>query len=341
MFLYRDAMDEKISRLLFDKRDYELLQIVNDVLQQDQTREYARQTYNPLFHPNGIKEMAESKGLRIAYAVVSMLSSLDGEDADRRISALRALRQEIVDTAPGTLPKNTARVLLEIMKELVRSHGNVRRQLKLAHDFRMTATGKPLIVRQQLRHYHLLEMPEEWNQIAFDDHVHDVNTKGRKSSTHLIMDAWIKGIRRLRVVHYNYIAPRYTEELLAAAGIMGMDIRIGIEFPVRFRDKYIQLIWVPRGFSSAQDFMRFLREEPVQRVMEKGRQVSDYQQAYIMDLFAEFNRVHLKKIGDSCGIELAPSTKRPLSNSLGSDKNPNCICPVSSVNMCSEPCRDI
>ena len=33
---------------------------------------------------------------------------------------------------------------------------------------------------------------EDWNQIAFDDHVHDVNTKGRKSSTHLIMDAWIK-----------------------------------------------------------------------------------------------------------------------------------------------------
>jgi hypothetical protein len=59
----------------------------------------------------------------------------------------------------------------------------------------------------------LLEMPEAWNQISFDDHVHDANTKGRKSSTHLIMDAWIKGIRRLRVVHYNYIEPRFAAEL--------------------------------------------------------------------------------------------------------------------------------
>ena len=34
---------------------------------------------------------------------------------------------------------------------------------------------------RELRRYHLLEMPEEWNQIAFDDHVHDANTKGRKT----------------------------------------------------------------------------------------------------------------------------------------------------------------
>jgi hypothetical protein len=54
--------------------------------------------------------------------------------------------------------------------------------------------GQPRIVRKQLLRYHLLEMPEEWNQVTCDDHVHDVNTKGRKSSTHLIMDAWIKGI---------------------------------------------------------------------------------------------------------------------------------------------------
>ncbi len=299
-------MDDKISRFLFDKRDYKLLRIVNDVLKQDQTQGHARQTFNPLFHPNGIKELAESKGLRIAFAVASLVSSLEGENADRRISALRALRHEIIDTAPGAMPKNTARVLLEMMKELVRSHGNVRRQLELAHDFRITATGKPHIVRQQLKYYHLLEMPEEWNQIAFDDHVHDANTKGRKSSTHLIMDAWIKGIRRLRVIHYNYIAPSFAAELLAAAEIMGIDIRIGIEFPARFRGKYVQLIWVPRNFFSAQEFMCFLDEEPVKKIMEKGRQVSDFQQAHIMELFAEFNRIHLKKIEETCGIPLPP-----------------------------------
>ncbi len=235
-------VDSKIPRYLFDRKDHELIQIVNDVLR---STKYAHRLYFPYFHPNGIKEMAETKGLRTAYAVAQLLSSLEIGGVEDRLNALRSLRLEVIDTAEGPMAKNTARVLLQIMKSLVRAYGHSRRQLELAHDFRMTASGKPRIVRRQLRRYHLLEMPEEWNQIAFDDHVHDVNTKGRKSSTHLIMDAWIKGIRRLRVIHYNFIEPRFAAELFEAAKILDIDVRIGIEYSARFRDKYVQLIWVP------------------------------------------------------------------------------------------------
>ncbi len=302
----RERKQDRVSRILFDRRDHELLRIVSSVLNRDRTFEYTRRIYYPYFHPNGIKEMAESKGLRIAYAVVHLLSSLEVGAVEERLSALRSLRDEILDTAAGTMPKNTARVLMEIMKELVRSHGNYRRQLELAHDFRMTATGKPRFVREQLRRYHLLEMPEEWNQIAFDDHVHDANTKGRKSSTHLIMDAWIKGIRRLRVIHYNYIEPRFAAELLEAAAIMGVDLRIGIELSARFRDKYVQVIWVPRGFPDAQAFLCFLAEDPVMEIMDEGRVVSAYQQEHVLALLREFNKTHRQEIAESFRIELAP-----------------------------------
>jgi len=105
----------------------------------------------------------------------------------------------------GAMQKNTARVHLEIMKELVRTRDDKVRQLQLAHDFRLAASGKPRIIRSFLRRYHLLEMPEEWNQVSFDSHVHDSHTKGRKSPSHLILDAWIKGIRHLTVVYYNYV----------------------------------------------------------------------------------------------------------------------------------------
>ena len=241
----------KVSRLLFDRRDTELINIISAVIRQDRDLSYARKQYYAYFHPHGIKEMAESRSLRIAYAMVHLLTSLEVGRMDERLGALRALKDELLDTAEGSLPKNTARVLLQIMKELVRARGDHYRQLRLAHDFRITASGRPRVVRKQLLRYHLLEMPEEWNQVTFDDHVHDVNTKGRKSSTHLIMDAWIKGIRRLRVVHYNYIEPRFAAELLEAAEIMDIDVRIGIEFPARFRDRFIQLIWTPRGFADA------------------------------------------------------------------------------------------
>jgi hypothetical protein len=293
----------KIPRYLFDRKDYDLIEIVNDVLR---SARFARKLYFPYFHPNGIKEMAETKGLRSAYAVAQLLSSLEIGGVEERVNALRSLRLEVIDTAEGPMPKNTARVLLAIMKDLVRAYGDRRRQLELAHDFRTTASGKPRIVRRQLKRHHLLEMPEAWNQIAFDDHVHDVNTKGRKSSTHLIMDAWIKGIRRLRIIHYNFIEPRFAAELFEAAKILDIDVRIGVEFSARFRGKYVQLIWVPRGFADAQAFLCFLAEPPVMHLMEAGRRASRYQQEYVISLLRKFNPVHRLDLNRRLGIELAP-----------------------------------
>ncbi len=301
-----DSPAPRVSRLLFDRRDTELINIINAVIQQDHDLSYARKQYSGYFHPHGIKEMAESRSLRIAYAMVHLLTSLEMGRMDDRLSALRALKDELLDTAEGSLPKNTARVLLQIMKELVRARGDHYRQLKLAHDFRITASGRPRSVRKQLLRYHLLEMPEEWNQVTFDDHVHDVNTKGRKSSTHLIMDAWIKGIRRLRVVYYNYIEPRFAAELLEAAEILGIHVRIGIEFPARFRNRFIQLIWTPRGFADAQAFLCFLEEPAVSRLMREGRLLSRYQQAYVTALLEAFNETHREHLRREHDIDLEP-----------------------------------
>ena len=141
----------RISRLLFDRRDYELIRIVNAVYSRNQDLEYARRQYYGYFHPHGIKEMAESRSLRIAYAMVHLLTSLEVGGMDDRLSALGSLRAEVLDTAEGPMPKNTARILMQIMKEVVRTRRNYRQQLELAHDFRITASGKPRFLRQQLR----------------------------------------------------------------------------------------------------------------------------------------------------------------------------------------------
>lgn len=296
----------KLSGIMFDRRDHGLLTIVNDVLNRHKLQEYNKRKFYPHFHPHGIKKLAESRGLRIAYSVIHLLESLEVGKQDERIGALRALRDEVLNASDGAMPKNTARALLQIMKELVRSQGDYNRQLQLAHDFRVTATGRPRIVRKQLRRYHLLEMPEEWNQLAFDDHVHDVNTKGRKSATHLIMDAWIKGVRRLRVIYYNYIQASFAAELLEAAEIMGITMRIGIEFAARFRGRYVQLIWVPRGFIDTQAFLCFLTEAPVRALMEEGRQISEYRQQQVLQVLDAFNRRHLPVINETFGISLKP-----------------------------------
>jgi hypothetical protein len=292
--------------LFFDQRDRDLLKLVNGILSRSGPDTIGKKNLLPWFHPHGIKEMAETRGLRIAYAITHLFASLAAGDLEDRLTALRSLRDEVLTAPAGSMPKNAARVLLSIMKDLIRAHGNEIDQLKLAHDFRRAASGKPRIVRRMLRRYHLLEMPEAWNQLAFDDHVHDINTKGRKSASHLIMDAWIKGIRRLRVIYYNFIDPASAAELLEAAQIMGVDLRIGIEFPARFRGKYVQLIWVPRGFADAQSFLCFLAEAPVRQLMDQGREVSMFRQRYVLEILEAFNRIHRPALNAELELDLPP-----------------------------------
>lgn len=303
------------KRFFFDRKDYELLNIVNDVLGQEDSRSLKRLLI-PYLHPHGIKEMAASTGLRIAYAVIKLFHSLERHSVEDRLHTLRALRDEVFVSSGTELRKNRARVLLQIMKDLVRAEEE-EIQLQLARDFREAATGNPRAIARQLLKYHLVEMPEEWNQIAFDDHVHDANTKGRKSATHLIMDAWIKGIRRLRVIYYNYVLPEVALELSEAAEIMDVDVRVGIEYCARFRGRYVRFIWTPRGFNDAGDFVEFLNGPKIREFMAEGREVSRYQQAYVFSVLEAFNEVHREAINREYGVELPILTTSDLQALVG------------------------
>ena len=296
--------------LFFDRRDHALIRIVNSVYDAENELGYTRKLYYTFFHPLGIKELAESKGLRMAYSIVSLLASMELGNIENRLQALNGLKDDILTTADGPMTRNTARVLLEIMKDLVRARGNSRQQLELAHDFRRAAFGKPRVIRKFLAHYHLLEMPEEWNQITFDDHVHDANTSGRKSPTHLIMDAWIKGIRRLRVIYYHYIEPRFATELIQAAAIMDIDLRIGIEFRARFRGRYLSLIWTSRGLPDVESFLCFLAEPRVVQFMEAGKAVIRFKEKYALNLLEDFNANHRERLSRDLDITLAPLSPR-------------------------------
>ncbi|SHO42838.1 MATE family efflux transporter [Desulfopila aestuarii] len=299
-------MKHTSTSIFFDKNDYELLRIVNDVIGREAESQSLHSLLNEHMHPQGIKEMAAARGLRIAYAIASLLGSFEKGTPSDRIRALRSLRDEVLLSSSSFYQKNTARVLLQIMKELLRSRGNELRQLKLAHDFRMVSTGNPRKVRTELARFHLLEMPEEWNQFAFDDHVHDANTKGRKSPTHLLMDAWIKGIRYLTVIYYNYVRPDVVRELIEASAILDIRVQVGIEISSRFRDKYVRFTWEPHGFSNNDSFLKFLEEDSTIELMRDGRQVSKYQQQYVFDVLDTYNEQHRLALSARAGVTLPP-----------------------------------
>ncbi len=311
-------MNAKPSKIFFDDRDYRLLNIVNDVFTRNREHSDFKELLTPYLHPHGIKELASSKELRVAYSVIHLLGSLETGMAEERLHALRSLKDEVLTTARGTHRNNRARILIQIMKELVRSRDDQNKQLRLAHDFRTAILGSSRIVHQQLQKYHLIEMPEEWNQVSFDDRVHDANSKGRKSATHLIMDAWIKGIRRLTVVYYNCVDPNVAAELLESASIMDITVHVGLELYSRHRGKYIRMIFEPRGFTDKQDYLYFLKSEPMQRFMAEGRKVQVYQQGYVVNALESFVKNHKQSFEKELGTDLPDLDEQEFMLSVGS-----------------------
>lgn len=293
-----------LNKLFFDKEDRELLRMVNNTLDTGHVEELEHRVFDDNLHPHGILELTTSHEFRVAYAVINLLGSLEAGQVEDRLHALRALRDEVLHSARTTFRYNTGRVLIQIMKEIVRSRHDEYKQLRLAHDFRKAASGNPRVVRRYLCKHHLLEMPEEWDQLTMDHHVHDANTKGRKNPTHLIMDAWVKGIRFLTVVYYNYIEHSAARELLKAAEIMGISVRIGIEFCSPFRGKVVNFVWAPRGFSDTEAVLAFLGEQPMVRLMQEGRNASRWMERHVLDTLDHWNTVHRPALATELGIDL-------------------------------------
>lgn len=308
---------ESKNGLFFDRRDSDILQLVNRVLD---SRSFAVDSLlDPNLHPHGIKELVDTPVARMAYAVANLLRNLEtgGVQSRDRLLGLQILYDEVLSSAHTSLRRNTARVLMQIMKSMVRAHGCEQRQLKLAHDFRAAAQGTPRIVRRLLHRYHLPEMSEDWNQLAFDDHVYDMNTKGRKSPTHLIMDAWIKGLRALTVVYDNCVSQEAAQEVLTAATIVGIEVRIGLEFKVPFRGRFVSILWIPRGFSSNQDFLDFLRSTKMSALAQRGREVVAWERDIVLRFLAVWNDVLRPVYEQKYALSLPPVSADDFLNFVG------------------------
>ncbi|MGE4506085.1 MAG: hypothetical protein AB7D51_12115 [Desulfovibrionaceae bacterium] len=294
----------RASDILYDAQDEKLLDILQAI--QDRGAEHAdfKTLLTPYLRPHGIKELAASWRLRTAYAVIHLLGSLESAQASERLLALAALRDEVLTASSGPMRNNRARVLIQIAKELIRARGDRQRQLRLAHDFRAAALGKKRFLRKQLRKYHLLEMPEAWNQVSFDDRVHDANSKGRKSATHLMMDAWIKGIRNLRIIYYDAVERAVVHELFASARLLGVNVRVGIEYKSRFRGRFVRIILDPGLMQDDSDVEGFFEREAVQRLLALGREVQALRTEHVRAMLRAFNERHRLSIRQELGVLL-------------------------------------
>ena len=70
-------MRRAFNSIFFDKRDSKLIEIVNSVYDNQKSLGYTDKLLYPFFHPLGIKELAESRGLRTALSIVNLMESIE------------------------------------------------------------------------------------------------------------------------------------------------------------------------------------------------------------------------------------------------------------------------
>ena len=78
------------ASIQFDKKDRELLKMINDVLDNGLTTSEEKEVLSTSLHPHGIQNMVDTHEVRMALAVINLLERLGNNEGSReRLAALK------------------------------------------------------------------------------------------------------------------------------------------------------------------------------------------------------------------------------------------------------------
>jgi hypothetical protein len=254
----------------------------------------------PPSHPAGFVREMKKRRITIVESYLIIIRYLESDQHKERIHALKLLEEQSFHSKNITMPLNTARVQLALMKEAIKSRDNKRRQLELLHDFTVSSYGQPSVIRAYLDEMGIIELPETGQRIAdmdmgWDLHVHDNSSYGRKTPSQLVIDAFIKGISEITVAFNQLNTLGNIEEVLAAGDILGVRVNVGAEFSVRTQGHRFHFMFLlPRIRTSAELALFFERHGADLRFFIDG--LNSNQESRIASIHAlidNFNAVHL------------------------------------------------
>ncbi|MDX9721671.1 MAG: hypothetical protein RBU37_13050 [Myxococcota bacterium] len=216
-------------------------------------------------HPVGFVREVTKRRLTIAEAYLKLIHLSAPDEYEERLEVLRTLAHQAWHSKTMLMPLNTARVQIALMKACVKAVDDRRRQLELMSDFALSSYGQPHVIRRLLDELDLIEVPELGRplrelDVAWDDHVHDFLTEGRKTPSQLVLDAFIKGMSRITIAYYDLTDTRIYDEAVRAGEILGISVSIGLEFSVGQRFERQHFMYVPPQDGTVQGLKRFLDE---------------------------------------------------------------------------------
>jgi hypothetical protein len=259
----------------------------------------------PPSHPAGYVREMKKRRISMVESYLVIIRNLESEHHRERIQALRLLGEQTSHAKNLTMPLNTARVQIALMKEAIKSRDNKRRQLECLYDFTVSSFGQPSVIRAYLDELGIIELPETGQRLAdmdrgWDLHVHDNSSYGRKTPSQLVIDAFIKGISSITVAFNQLDTLGNVEELLMAGGVLGVRVDIGAEFCVSTRALRFHFMYLlPSVGTSAELAGFFERHGATLRPFLEG--LNGNQQSRIASIHAlieNFNAMHLPALND-------------------------------------------
>jgi len=302
-----------IDKLSFNEKIRDLVILLNQKIEHSEI-------FSPHFvsHPGGFVREFYKRRIGIAESYVTISRQLDTGDHEKRLNALGTLVELSFHSKTMSLPVNTARVQIELMKEAVKNQGNKRKMMECLADFAVASFGQESVIRKFLKERRLIQVPETGKplkelSLGWDCHVHDNLSEGRKTPSQVVVDAFIKGLSKITVVYYDISNREIVTEAMEAGAILGIDVNIGIEFSTGPRYKRKHFMFIPPA-STPEEFYKFFEVNSSNLTyfldgLEENRKRRNETTKEIVE---HFNRVDLKKINDGYERDLVCAME-PLS----------------------------
>ncbi|MFH0800843.1 MAG: hypothetical protein V2A78_00440 [bacterium] len=256
-------------------------------------------------HPSGFSREIHKRRLSIAEAYIRIIHALDSDKYEERLKALESLVRQSFHAKTVSMPLNTARVQVALMKEAVKNADHRRKQLELMMDFTRASYGQETVIRALLRDHSLIEVPETGKSLSemnlgWDDHVHDNLSEGRKTPTQVMLDAFIKGISGVTLAYYDLADEGIIREAIRSGEILGIRVRIGIEFSVGVKGARRHYMYIPAGCLTAENYIDFFarHREKLSHFLQGLHRNAENRHKTIASIFSKFNETYLVNLNE-------------------------------------------
>ncbi len=254
-------------------------------------------------HPGGYLREIYKRRISIAESYIKIAHALESNAYEERLDALETLIQLSFHAKNIAMPLNTARVQIALMKEAIKRKGNRRRQLEILSDFTIASFGQGPVIRKMLRELNLVEVPEDGKalkdlDLGWDNHVHDSMSEGRKTPCQVLLDAFVKGISSVTLVYYDITEPQIIKESLVAGKILGIEVRIGIEFSVGKSKQRRHYKYLPGMFATPEQFFKFFKDNSnlLDVFIDGLKKNAESRKVVIDTIMKHFNDTHIVRL---------------------------------------------